>query len=65
VKPAGTERYRVPLAAKSGLELAGGLGYVCEDTKLLRVVDVATGATVAAPDGRKCVTLLDRAASEW
>jgi hypothetical protein len=63
--PDGAERYRIALAAKSWVELAGGLGYVCEDTKLVRVVDAATGATVAAPHGRTCVTLLDRAASEW
>lgn len=64
----GVERYRVVLAARSWLSLSGGLGYVCEENRLRRVVDGAAGATRTILDSkheRPCAVLLAGSASEW
>ena len=61
----GTERYRIALEPRWSLATGGGFGYVCDGMALVRMMDLASGTSVAAPAGRSCVTLLDGPASEW
>lgn len=53
----GTLRQKFSFARNTWLDIEGGYGYVCEARTLLRVVDPSSGATIARPRGRSCLTL--------
>ena len=61
----GSQRYAVALGAREYFDVSGQYGYVCKDESLVRVLDAATGAQLAAPRGRTCAALADGRASDW
>src|SRR5439155_902557 len=61
----GSQRYAVALGAREYFDVSGRYGYVCKDETLVRVLDAATGAQLAAPRGRTCAALADGRASDW
>jgi hypothetical protein len=62
--PGGTERWRLTLPPSQQLSVYGRYGYVCSHEMLVRVIDAATGATVARPRGRACAAVLDGPSSD-
>jgi hypothetical protein len=54
----GSVRYRLPLGEQAWPNIYGTLAYVCQRDQAVRVLDAATGATIATPKNRTCVTLL-------
>jgi len=54
----GTPRYAFELESGLSFWAARRYGYVCHGLSLVRVIDLASGATVSTPHGSFCVTLL-------
>src|SRR4051794_19776697 len=55
--PDGTLRRRFSFTGSTWLDVEGSYGYVCKARALVSVVEVSSGATIAHPHGRACLTL--------
>jgi len=59
----GAVRYRLPVPARGWIDVEGSLGVVCAGEHAVRVVDSATGRTLANTGKKPCIGLLNGPAS--
>jgi hypothetical protein len=59
----GTLRRRRSLSGDTRLDVEGDYGYLCKSRTLLAVLEPSSGATIARPRGRSCLTLATGAMS--
>ena len=59
----GSVRYRLALSAQAWPNVSATVAYVCARDRAVRVLNAATGATIATPKNRSCILFLDAASS--